>query len=361
VETSAAPHEKSTVRRVTGPLLHSELAEQPQVVERLLAAQRETVAEAALAARGVHAVLVAARGSSDNVARYAQHVFGRFCRLPVALASPSLATLYGAPPRLQRTLVIGISQSGQSPDVCAVVRDAHEQGQPTVAITNDVSSPLARAAATTIDIGAGAERSVAATKTYTASLAAVAALAAELTDTDSLREQLWEDLASVPDAMREQLVRGTGAAAEALAGVERCAVAGRGPNYASAFEAALKIKELCGIAAEPYSPADLMHGPLAVLGAATPLLAFAVTGPSLSSVLDAAAAAHARSADVVAIADEDAALGPACHRIPLVRTAEWLSPLVAILPAQALAARVARERGVDVDTPFGLAKVTRTV
>src|SRR5262249_52377060 len=155
-------------------------AEQPAAVQRVLDSQRREVERAAQLARDAHvgAVTIAARGTSDNVARYAQHVLGRFCRLPVSLATPSLTTLYDASPRLARTLVIGISQSGQSPDVNAVVRDAREQGQPTLAITNAAASPLGEIADVTIDIGAGAERSVAATKTYTASLAAIAALAA---------------------------------------------------------------------------------------------------------------------------------------------------------------------------------------
>ncbi len=142
--------------------------------------------------------MIAARGTSDNVARYAQHLFGRFLGLPVALATPSLTTLYGSGPRLEQTLVIGISQSGQSPDVCAVVQDAREQGQPTIAITNAPASPLARTAEATIDIDAGVEQSVAATKTYTASLAAVAALTAEMSGERVLRAEL----ASIPASMR---------------------------------------------------------------------------------------------------------------------------------------------------------------
>src|SRR4029079_17428377 len=125
-------------------------------------------------------------GSSDNVARYAQHVLARLCGIPVALATPSLLTLYKAPPRLDRALVIGISQSGASPDVTAVVADAAEQGQVTLAITNDPSSPMGTAAEHVIELGTGPERSVAATKTYTASLAAVAALAAALAGDDAL-------------------------------------------------------------------------------------------------------------------------------------------------------------------------------
>jgi glucosamine--fructose-6-phosphate aminotransferase (isomerizing) len=344
---------------VADALLVRELAEQPAAVERVLHEQREAVARAARLARAaeIQAVMIAARGTSDNVARYAQHVLGRHCRLPVSLATPSLTTLYDAMPVLQRTLVVGISQSGQSPDVTAVVEAARAQRQPTLAITNDGYSPLAAAADVTIDICAGSERSVAATKTYTASLAAIAALVAEL----AKRDDLDAELERVPDAMREQLGAGVEGALDVLAGAERCAVAGRGPNYATAFEAALKIKELTGIAAEPHSSADLMHGPVAVLGPHSPLLAIAVAGPSFASVADAARAAAQRGARCLALTDSHVAFEPGAHVVRLVAVPEWLSPLVAILPAQMLAVDVAAERGVAIDEPFGLSKVTRTV
>jgi len=345
---------------LTDAFLQEELAAQPGVVERLLRDESGAIAEAGrLAAEAdVRSVMIAARGTSDNAARYAQHLFGRFLGLPVALATPSLTTLYGAGPRLERTLVIGISQSGESPDVCAVVQDASEQGQATVAITNAPASPLARTAEATIDIGAGAEQSVAATKTYTASLAAIAALTAQMAGEGVLRA----DLQSIGASMQTQLELGTGSSAEALEGIDRCALAGRGPNYATAFEAALKIKELTGIAAEPYSPADLMHGPVAVLGPGSPLIAFALAGPALSSIVDAEREAAERGAVRLAITDSpQAGFAEGCEILRLTGTPEWLSPLVAILPAQILAARVATERGLAVDRPFGLSKVTRTL
>jgi glutamine---fructose-6-phosphate transaminase (isomerizing) len=276
-------------------------------------------------------VLIAARGTSDNVVRYAQHLFGRLLMLPVTLASPSLTTSYDSSPRLERMLVIGISQSGESPDVCAVVANAGEQGQVTVAITNAPSSPLASVAAHVIDICAGAEHSVAATKTYTASLAAVAALAVELAGDERLRLEL----SSVAGAMSRQIECQTDEPAEILAAVDRCAVVGRDPNYATAFEAALKLKELTGIAAEPCSAADFMHGPIAVLDEQTQLLAFGVTGPSLPSVSQATRAALKRGAPCLLVTDVPGAFAPECVSAPLVTVAEWLSPLVAILTVQA--------------------------
>jgi glucosamine--fructose-6-phosphate aminotransferase (isomerizing) len=324
-------------------ILHDEIAEQPAVLARLLDTIDLDPIVAALTPRPRFAV-IAARGSSDNVARYAQHVLGRLTGLPVALATPSLHTLYGTPPRLDGALVIGISQSGASPDVTAVVQDGTEQGQVTLAITNDPRSPMGTAARHVIELGTGEERSIAATKTYTASLAAVAALAAALAG----EQALAADLRALPDQVAQQLDKPV----EAEIDWQRCAVIGRGANYGTAFEAALKVKELTGIAAEPYSPPDLMHGPIAVLGPDHGVLAFAPSGPAAPGVHEAVAEARRRGAPAIVV-------GPGAD-IDLVPMPEWLSPLGAVIPAQRLAAATAEARGVDVDRPFGLHKITRT-
>jgi glutamine---fructose-6-phosphate transaminase (isomerizing) len=336
--------------------LHDEIAAQPAVLARLLEAESDAIEALArgLRDRPPRFAVIAARGSSDNVARYAQHVLGHLCRIPVALATPSLHTLYGTPPRLDGALAIGISQSGASPDVTAVVRDATEQGQVTVAITNDPDSPMARAARHVIALGAGEERSVAATKTYTASLGAVAALAAHLAGAPHLHAELR----AAPEAVAAQLEQPVEEAAELAAGWQRCAVTGRGANYGTAFEAALKIKELTGIAAEPFSPPDLMHGPIAVLGPDHPLLAFAPAGLAAAATAALLEEAHRRRAPTVVAATDPAPT--AAVNLRLVSTPEWLSPLVAAIPAQRLAADLAERRGVEIDRPFGLSKVTRT-
>jgi glutamine---fructose-6-phosphate transaminase (isomerizing) len=331
-------------------ILREEIAEQPAVLERLLARELDGIKELAAALHDIRFVLIAARGSSDNVARYAQHALGRLCGLPVALATPSLYTLYRTPPRLDKALVIGISQSGASPDVTAVIQDAHGQGQVTLAITNDPSSPMARAAAHVIDLQTGEERSVAATKTYTASLAAVAALAAAIYGD----ELLIDELRGSTVAVAEQLELPVDRAVELASRWQRCAVIGRGANYATAFEAALKVKELTGIAAEPYSPPDLMHGPVAVLGPEHGLLAFAPNGPTADGALDVVAEAKRRGAPTI-LASADSA-----GEIELAPLPDWLSPLGAAVAAQMVAAGLAERRGIDVDTPFGLSKITRT-
>jgi glucosamine--fructose-6-phosphate aminotransferase (isomerizing) len=337
-------------------LADDEIREQPEVVARLL--EREGSAIDALAAemrrRQPRYAVLAARGTSDNAARYAQHVLGRMLRLPVVLATPSLHTLYDAPPRYADAVVIGVSQSGASPDVVSVVAEGARQGALTAVITNAPSSPLAAAAEHVIDLGAGEERSVAATKTYTASLAAIAALAA------SGDAALTAEVQTLPTALAAQLALSAGDAATAVraaADWQRVTVVGRGAHYATAFEAALKIRELAGIVAEPYSPADLLHGPIAALTAAQPLLAIAPAGPTLASMRELITAARERGSHVAAIG-HDRTLGDPF--LQLVDIPEWLGPVVAIVPAQLLAVGLAERRGVDVDAPFGLSKITLT-
>jgi glucosamine--fructose-6-phosphate aminotransferase (isomerizing) len=317
------------------------MAEQPAVVERLLAEEAGALAAAAadVERRRPRYVVIAARGSSDNAARYAQHLIGRFWGLPVALATPSLHTLYEAPLRYDDALVIGISQSGASPDVAGVVSSATAQGAVTVAITNEPDSPLAEGAQHVIGLQTGAERSVAATKTYTASLAAVAALV-----------NGPEALFRVPEAMARQLEIEV-----PVVEWDRAAVIGRGANYGTAFEAALKLSELTGMVAVPWSAADFLHGPIAIVEPGFPLLAFAPAGPTLPGMRELLAAAGDRGAALTVVSD-----APFEERIPLEPVPEWLSPLVAVIPAQLLAVGAAEHLGRDVDRPTGLQKVTRT-
>jgi glucosamine--fructose-6-phosphate aminotransferase (isomerizing) len=341
-------------------LVRDEIAEQPAAVARVIEDTDGAIAGAALeiARRRPRYAVIAARGSSDNAARYAQHVLGRLCGLPVALAAPSLHTVYDAPMRYDDGVVLGISQSGSSPDVVAVLAAAREQDCVTVAITNATESPMAEAATHVIPLQAGVEASVAATKTYTTSLAAVAGLAAALC-ADPARQR---ELAGAPAALARQLARteGLDAASAAAAGWQRLAVIGRGANYATAFEAALKIKELAGVAAEPASPADFLHGPVAMLDPGFPVLAILPSAPAGAAVRDVLAAAHGRDADITVIAGADYAAAAGERVLPVEPGPEWLSPLCAVVPAQLLAVGAAERRGLDVDRPVGLQKVTRT-
>ena len=336
--------------------LEREMREQPAVLERALAEGADAirmVADDVRRSRPRYAV-VAARGSSDNAARYFQHVLGRLRGIPVMLATPSLHTLYGAGLRYEDALVIGVSQSGASPDVVSVLEAAGGRRALTVAVTNEPRSPLADAARHVLELRTGPERSVAATKTYTASLGVLAALAAAVVGSSTLERELR----AMPVALDAQLRReGVEAIADTLADTPRLAVVGRGANYATAFEAALKLKELAGIAAEPASPADFLHGPIAIVDTGVPVLAFAIAGPALAPVHDMLAAVRERGGEAVVVGDAGPGSEPA---LGVESVPEWLSPLVAVVPAQRLAAELAARRGGDVDRPFGLAKVTKT-
>jgi glucosamine--fructose-6-phosphate aminotransferase (isomerizing) len=341
--------------------LETELREQPAALERLLDRQASRAAELAAAFRrdDVHYVLIASRGSSSNAARYAQYVLGRANRVPVTFATPSLYTIYEQPPRLDGAIVLGISQSGASPDVRAVLAEARRQGRPTIALTNDPGSPLANEAEHVLPLEAGEEKAVAATKTYLNSLGAIALLFAAIGEDAAARAELER----MP-AMLEEQIELSFAAAPALAGymgIVGATVVARGVNYGTAFEIALKIRELSGLVVEAYSPADLMHGPIAAIRPGWPVLAVAPTGPAYESVAELVPALAARQARLLAVSDVPALLAQADTPLPMVSgVPEWLSPLVAVVPGQVTAMRLARLRGLDVDNPAGLRKVTLT-
>ena len=356
---------------VSDSILLSEIHAQPAVLSRLLAAESAHIAQIAarLRARDIRYIIIAARGTSDNAARYAQYLFGAYNQLPVALAAPSLFTQYHAPPRMEGALVIGVSQSGASPDLIAVVAEAKRQGCPTLAITNVADSPLVAVAAETILLHAYPEQSIAATKTYTAQLLTLALLSTALNDELVRREQLlhvpqWIEraLAKRPDPFARPVGSDVTAAAEQLKAVTHCVVIGRGFNYATAFEVALKIKELAYIAAEPYSAADFLHGPIALIEQGATVIVVNPSGAVSDEVLELLSELVARGAQPVVISDQAASLALAAAPIALPpHIPEWLSPLVAIVPGQLLAYQLSLARGFDPDHPRGLQKVTRTV
>lgn len=341
--------------------LRDEILEQPDVIARLADQGAPFVASAARAAvaAGVEHVVIAARGTSDHAAVFAQYVFGIRLRLPVALAAPSIQTLYGAEPRFARSLVVGISQSGASPDVVGVVAAARRQGSVTIAITNDTASPLARAAAHTIDLCAGPERAVAATKTYTASLAAVAMLAAAMAGEDP-----GAGLGPVGDAVRAALGEepATLDAAHAMADVRTCTVLGRGYEYGNVREWALKLKELARVVADPYSAADFRHGPLALAEPGHPVLAIAPSGAVAEDLIALLALLRDRhGVELLVLSDRPdvRALGSRAIALP-GGLPDHLAPIASIIPAQLFAMHLARARGIDPDRPRHIAKVTRT-
>src|SRR5512140_1707360 len=329
-------------------VLRGEILEQPAAVARLLDRERRNAAALAAGWRraNVPFVLVAARGTSDNAARYAQYAFGLASRLPVALAAPSLVTLYGVPPRLKGALVIGISQSGRSPDIVETIAAARRAGSPTLAIVNDAESPLARAAGEVLPLHAGEERSVAATKTYTAEIAAVALLVLSF----ARRRKELDGLLAMPDAMRRAL------RSEAAAhGAARALVLARGVHYPTASEVALKLKELARLFAEPLSAADFRHGPIAMAEEDLPVIIVSPPATRPEAEMRAVARDLARRGSPVI------RIGPRGNgAIPSPVVPEFLAPLVSVLPGQLLAYHAALVRGFDPDRPRGLRKVTET-
>lgn len=352
--------------------LARETAEQPTVAGRLLDSYLSRLDElrAELRPGEVDGIVLVARGSSDNAARYAQYLWSIRTGMPVSLATPSLHTVYGVDVDLRRKAVVAISQSGTSPDVVAVLRSARGQGAPAVAITNDSRSPLAEAASNVVDLGTGTELSVAATKTYTASLVAVALLGAALSAPGSERSD-QAALAKIPAALESAVheTAGVAEAAEALQSAWRAVAVGRGLNLSTAFETALKLTELTGTLVAPFSPADLMHGPIGAVGPDVPVVLVAPTEPGTASVLEVAPDAARRGAPLVVVGPETAVAGAraagAGHAVGVVTAAEadlpaWLTPVTAVVPGQLLARSIAELRGVDVDRPGGLSKVTLT-
>jgi glucosamine--fructose-6-phosphate aminotransferase (isomerizing) len=340
--------------------LEDELREQPAVLGRLLRSQAETARDIAsvFARDDVRYILIASRGSSSNAARYAQYLLGRAHRVPVMFATPSLYTIYEQPPRLEGAVVLGISQSGASPDVASVLAEARRQGRPTVALTNAPDSPLAHEADSVLLLEAGDERAVAATKTYMNSLGAIAMLFAAVDGTIADAE-----LQAMPDVLEQQITLSLESAPpldEYKESVGATVVA-RGVNYGTAFEIALKIRELSGLVVEAYSPADLMHGPIAAIRDGWPVFVVAPSGPARPSVEDLVLPLRERGARIIAVSDVAAVLRRAQTKLPLVpRVPEWLSPLTAVIPGQVTALRLAQQRGLDLDQPAGLAKVTLT-
>jgi len=343
--------------------LYDEILQQPEVITRLIREEERAVASIAaeLRNRAIRYILIAARGTSDNAATYGKYLFGTFgLRLPVALAAPSLNTLYGTPPRTgPDALVIGISQSGESPDIVAVVDEARRQGASTLAVTNELVSPLAHASEFAIPCHAGTELSIAASKTYTAQLTALALLAAHWSgDTERQAE-----LHKVPAAMSRtlELAGSVRQAATRYRYMETCLALGRGYNYATAFEIALKMKELSYLLIEAYSSADFMHGPIAVIERGFPAILVAPSGKVYPDMLAMARSLCERGAELIVISDRKEVLDLATTPLPLpVCVPEWLSPIVAIIPGQLLAHDLTLAKGYDPDHPRGLRKVTLT-
>jgi glucosamine--fructose-6-phosphate aminotransferase (isomerizing) len=341
--------------------LRDEILEQPEAARRQLRSSVGAIEGLAerLRDRPVASVVIAARGTSDHAAIYAQYVLGVRNGLSAGLATPSVVSLYSADPKVRDALVIGISQSGASPDIVGVVEAARGQGAPTLAITNDPTSALASAAEFVIELAAGPERAVAATKTYTTSLIAIARLSAALAG----ERGTTPDLEAIPDRIAEALTveKEVEAIARELASMDRTIVVGRGFEYATAREWALKLKELAYVFADPYSAADFLHGPIALVQPGIPVLVLAPQGAPAEDQKKLLRDLRDRGIDTVVVSDvEDTrSLGRWAIAIP-AGVPEWLRPIVSIVPAQLFAYHLTVAKGLDPEAPRGLSKVTRT-
>ncbi len=340
--------------------LEKEIAQQPAVLQRLLREGKQPTQEVAAAIRAFDPAFacIAARGTSDHAAIYAQYLLGSLLRLPVMLATPSLHTIYAAPPDLSKALVIGISQSGKAEDVRAVLRDARQQGALTLAITNFADSPLAQTAAYHLPLLAEIEFSVAATKTYTAQLTVIAMLASSLADDTTMQSELTALPQAATDTL--QLSHGIAGWAQHYRDMDRLTVLGRGYNYATACEISLKVKELTYIASEGYSEADFRHGPIAVVQQSYPVILVAPRGKALAAMHDMLTTLQVKGADTLIISNDSDLLQEGKRAMPISTIPEWLSPIIAVMPGQIFAMHQALARGYEVDKPRGLSKVTIT-
>jgi glucosamine--fructose-6-phosphate aminotransferase (isomerizing) len=342
--------------------LHSEICEQPACLEKLLRTQKQNTERiaAAIQQKDIHFVFIAARGTSETAGRYANYLWGVNNALPVAFAAPSLFTYYNRPPQLRSALIVGISQSGRSPDIVSVVTEGKRQGCLTVAITNDVSSALANSADFVLDIGAGDENAVAATKTYSTELMSIAMLSSALKNSQSM----WKDLEKVPEWMQLALQTNddVNITAQHYKSVTNCVVLGRGFNYPTAYEWGLKLKELTYVKAAPYSSADFLHGPIAIVDGTFPIFSVVTNGAVAKSLIDLLQELrYGRGVDLLTISDMKDVHKLSQHTLQIPQNIpEWISPMVTIVPAQLFCYHLARSKGCDTESPRGIHKVTET-
>jgi glucosamine--fructose-6-phosphate aminotransferase (isomerizing) len=331
--------------------MEQDMAAQPAVLAAL-AGRRDEIVES-LAGPAPLGIVIVARGSSDHAGIFGRYLLEAATGVPVALAAPSLQTLYGVQPRVEGWLAVGVSQSGRTPEIATVLDRFREAGARSVAVTNEPDSPLARGASVHISLAAGEERAVPATKTFTAQLAAMALMAEALGPVPFGAED-WERLPGVVDKLLTDAAPAERAAGQ-LQGVDELACVGRGYLMCVALEAALKLREAAGLRAEGWSAADFRHGPLTVSGPALPTLAVSAKGPAATDVAELAEQLGRSGAPVLRIGDETGASIPFPGGL-----AEPLAAIPATVRAQQLALALARSRGIDPDRPPGLAKVTPT-
>ena len=338
-----------------------EIAEQPEALERTIAAERSKIGQLGkfLKHRDIDLIVLVARGSSDNAALFGRYLLEITTGIPVSLSAPSVHTLYQSKLKLQRALVIGVSQSGEGEDINLVLENARKCGAHTVGITNEPASSMASQVDEILVMRGGREQSVAATKTFTGQMMLFYMLAAELGDAQ--RKLNFE---AIPDFAARALEQKPAILelVQRYVFMENCVVVGRGLAYANAYELALKLMETCYVVAERFSSADFLHGPLAMVERHFPVILFAPPGVMLPGVKDLIRRLQELHADTLAItADLEAA--SLCRRSVIMprEIDEFLAPIPYIIPGQLFAALLAEAKGLDPDAPRSLSKVTRTL
>jgi glutamine---fructose-6-phosphate transaminase (isomerizing) len=331
----------------------TEALQSPSVVADQLRQNRPLIASLTerLRADPPKAVVTIARGSSDNAATYARYALETQVGILTASSPPSVSSVYGTRPDMTGMLVLALSQSGRSPDLLAASRAAQEAGGTVVALVNDETSPLAGLASAVVPVRAGPERSVAATKSFVATLSAIA----QLTGAWSSDESLLAGLEDLPDALAAASALDWSSAVETLVAAEHLFVVGRGPNFAIAQEAALKFKETCGLHAEAFSAAEIRHGPMTLIGPNFPVFAFLPGDDARAGVEETVCAFRRQGATVLTVGGRgDAAL-------PILDCHPLLLPIVQAQAFYRMLDMVAARRGCDPDAPPHLAKVTETL
>lgn len=337
-------------------VMRNEINEIPEAVARLLKNSAPALAQAgeALRRRDPVVIVTIARGSSDHAAHFLKYATELQAGVPVASLGPSLASIYGARLKLERAASISVSQSGKSPDIVAMTAEARESGALTISLVNTIDSPLADIAAQAIDIAAGPEIAVAATKSFVNSIVAGLAILANWTEDKALREAV----AALPDHLAKALaIDWYPQIAPALENESSLYMLGRGPALAIAAEAALKCKETCELHAEAYSSAEVLHGPVSLVASKFPVIAFAARDAAEDSIVDIASGLAGKGASAFLTSQRPS---PA-HALPFAGTGHPLTDALAlIVPFYGFIEQLSRARGFNPDAPAALKKVTQT-
>jgi len=340
-------------------IMMREIAQQPEALDRTLRAERSRVRRFfSKVGRRIDLVILVARGTSDNAALFGRYLIEITTGMPVSLAAPSVHTLYRSRFRLNNTLVVGISQSGEGTDINLVLENCKKAGALVIAVTNTRNSSMAAIADEAFVTRAGKERSVAATKTYTCQLMFLYMLA------EALRGGDFKGLEQIPDYAQGALALESAVESmiERYRFMEQCTVVGRGLNYSSAYEMAIKLMETCYIMADRFSSADFLHGPIAVVERDFPVILFAPPGSVYRDIYRLAKRLRGLEADSLIISSEESILRLASCALKIpISVPDLYSPIPYIIPGQIFAAKLSRLKGLSPDRPRNLSKITKTL